>query len=468
MGSPSARAQYANAPGVRGLLALAAYLLLGLLFQWTSLHFGFKRYLLNAEMLMAMLLFVAGWRWLGVLVFLAAVCLELTLGATSVFRLIDIAQVGDMAGYLLEAKGTYLVMLAALAVIAAAGFWVAAGSLKGVRWRWLWLFASGLLLIQWQLSFAGATFFSPPFAERDRLLFGSSVHFVQQVIEENRRRHVHIGADAEDAEYLPVAQPSAASLMLGEQPRSPRILFVIAESWGRPHQPAVLEQQISALRSSAHVHDLQVGSINAVGTTAAGELRELCGRIPTRLNFQRMTPEAIGECLPAKLAKRGYKTVALHAAFGAMYRRVNWYPVIGFDDLVFRENLPFEGTQCYSFPGYCDRHLLDVVRKKLGHEKVFLYWLSLNSHIPYDRRDVENYREAVCHKAFGDAYSDQLCGYQNLHVQFFEGLAKLAEEESLKGVEVVVVGDHAPIFNDSASRVRFKQEQVPMLRFVVQ
>ena len=230
----------------------------------------------------------------------------------------------------------------------------------------------------------------------------------------------------------------------------------------------MLEQQISALRSSAHVHDLQVGSINAVGTTAAGELRELCGRIPTRLNFQRMTPEAIGECLPAKLAKRGYKTVALHAAFGAMYRRVNWYPVIGFDDLVFRENLPFEGTQCYSFPGYCDRHLLDVVRKKLGHEKVFLYWLSLNSHIPYDRRDVENYREAVCHKAFGDAYSDQLCGYQNLHVQFFEGLAKLAEEESLKGVEVVVVGDHAPIFNDSASRVRFKQEQVPMLRFVVQ
>ena len=148
MGSPSARAQYANAPGVRGLLALAAYLLLGLLFQWTSLHFGFKRYLLNAEMLMAMLLFVAGWRWLGVLVFFAAVCLELTLGATSVFRLIEVAQVGDMAGYLLEAKGTYLVMLVALAVIAAAGFWVAAGSLKGVRWRWLWLCRAGELAFQ--------------------------------------------------------------------------------------------------------------------------------------------------------------------------------------------------------------------------------------------------------------------------------------------------------------------------------
>lgn len=467
MGSPSARAQYANAPGVRGLLALAAYLLLGLLFQWTSLHFGFKRYLLNAEMLMAMLLFVAGWRWLGVLVFLAAVCLELTLGATTVFRLIEIAQVGDMAGYLLEAKGTYLVMLVALAVIAAAGFWVAAGSLKGVRWRWLWLLASGLLLTQWQLSFAGATFFSPPFAERDRLLFGSSAHFVHQVLEENRRRHVHIGADAEDAEYLPVAQPSAASLMLGEQPRSPRILFIIAESWGRPHQPAVLEQQISALRSSAHVHDLQVGSINAVGTTAAGELRELCGRIPTRLNFQRMTPEAVGQCLPAKLAEQGYSTVSLHAAFGAMYRRQLWYPVLGFDESLFRETLPFTGTQCHSFPGYCDRDLSDVVLETMQRDKVFLYWLTLNSHIPYDRRDVATYRDGLCRSVFGMGYGDQLCNYQNLHVQFFEQLAKLVEDKSLRGVEVVVVGDHAPLFNGTESRNQFFKDRVPVLHFFV-
>lgn len=452
----------------RCLFALAAYVVLSLIFQWTSLHFGYKRHLLNAEMLMAMLLFVMGLRWLGVALFLVTVCLEMALGATTVFRLIDIGQVWDIAEYLFEARASYLMLLVLLLGFAAAVYWIAASSLKGVHWRWLPLLASILMLAQWQLSFAKATFFSPPFADRNELLFGSSAHFVHEVLGENRRRHVHIGDDSEDAEYMPVAHSSAASLTLGAQPASPRILFIIAESWGVSKEPAVIKQQISALSASVHVQNLRLGSIDAVGTTAAGELRELCGRIPTRLNFRQMTAEAVGECMPARLAKQGYKTVALHGAFGAMYRRLLWYPVIGFDDLVFRETLPFTGTQCHSFPGYCDRDLLGVVRQKLHQDKVFLYWLTLNSHIPYDRRDVANYREGLCRAVFGATYNEQLCGYQNLHVQFFEHLARLAEDGSMRGVEVVVVGDHAPIFNDSASRARFEQEQVPMLHFMVQ
>ncbi|UJW80185.1 sulfatase-like hydrolase/transferase [Hydrogenophaga sp. SL48] len=450
------------------VFALIGFVVFSLVFQWASLHFGFKRYLLSAEMLMAMLLFVMGLRWLGVALFLVTAGLEMALGAITVFRLIDIGQVLDIAEYLFEARVSYLMMLVLLLVFAATSFWIAANRLKGARWAWLPLIASVLMLAQWQLSFAKATFFSPPFAERNELLFGSSALFVHAVLEENRRRHVHIGANSEDAEYMPVAHPSAASLTLGEQPTSPRILFIIAESWGVSKEQAVIKQQISALSASVHVQNLRLGSIDAVGTTAAGELRELCGRIPTRLNFRQMTAEAIGECMPAKLAKQGYKTVALHGAFGAMYRRKLWYPVIGFSDLVFRETLPFTGTQCHSFPGYCDRDLLGVVRQKLNQDKVLLYWLTLNSHIPYDRRDAVNYREDLCRAVFGATYSEQLCGYQNLHVQFFEHLAKLAEDETMRGVEVVVVGDHAPIFNDSAARARFEQEQVPTLHFVVQ
>lgn len=447
---------------------LTGFVVLSMVFQWASLHFGFKRYLMSAEMMMALLLFVMGLRWLGVALFLATAGMEMTLGATTVFRLIDIGQVGDIAEYLFEARISYIVMLFLSLAFVASAFWVAASYLKKLPVRWLLLLLVVLVLIQWQLSFAKATFFSPPFAERSELLFGSSALFVHKVLEENRRRHVHLGADSEDAEYLPIAGPSAASLLWGNQPTASRILFIIAESWGMSKAPAVIQQQIAALRASAHVHALKLSSINAVGTTAAGELRELCGRIPTRLNFRQMTAEAVGECLPARLAKQGYKTVAMHAAFGAMYRRTHWYPVIGFDDLVFRETLPFKGTQCHSFPGYCDRDLLGVVREKLDHEKVFFYWLTLNSHIPYDRRDVANYREEVCGSAFGDTYKEQLCGYQNLHVQFFESLATLVEDASLKGVEVVVVGDHAPIFNDSASRAMFELEEVPMLHFTVQ
>ncbi|MDT4882315.1 hypothetical protein FQZ97_1182560 [compost metagenome] len=60
-----------------------------------------------------------------------------------------------------------------------------------------------------------------------------------------------------------------------------------------------------------------------------------------------------------------------------------------------------------------------------------------------------------------------LCNYQNLHVQFFEGLAKLLQDEALRGVKVVVVGDHAPIFYDDETRGRFEPEQVSMLHFTV-
>lgn len=88
--------------------------------------------------------------------------------------------------------------------------------------------------------------------------------------------------------------------------------------------------------------------------------------------------------------------------------------------------------------------------------------------MPYDRRDVARYMDALCDVWPTGEYGNQLCRYQNLHVQFFESLATLVEDASLNGVEVVVVGDQAPIFNDSASRARFELEQVPMLHFTVQ
>jgi hypothetical protein len=450
------------------VLALGALVCVGALFQWASLYFGYKRYLISWEMVLAVFLFAAGLRLLGMVAGVAAVGLEAALGTTSVLRLIDANQVWDVAEYLLDARLAYLGLLIALFLLAAIGFWVGSRAFNGIRWRWLWLGAVALMLAQWQLSFAKASFFSPPFAERDELLFGSSTLFVHRVLGENRRRHVHIGADADDAEYVPIAQPSAASLTLGDQPASSRILFVVAESWGLPQDLASINQQIYSLRRSERVRDLKLFDVDAVGTTAAGELRELCGKIPTRLNFRQMTREAVGECLPAKLAGQGYKTVSLHAAFGAMYRRLLWYPVLGFGETLFRETLPFTGAQCYSFPGYCDRDLVGVVRERMQGDKVFFYWLTLNSHIPYDRRDIAAYRDDLCRSVFGVGYSDQLCNYQNLHIQFFEKLAGLVEDGSMRGVEVVVVGDHAPLFNGTASQNRFSRDRVPVLHFFVQ
>ena len=39
-----------------------------------------------------------------------------------------------------------------------------------------------------------------------------------------------------------------------------------------------------------------------------------------------------------------------------------------------------------------------------------------------------------------------MCRNIHLHAQFFDGLAKLIQKPEMKGVEVIVVGDHQPPF----------------------
>lgn len=449
----------------RSLLLVFVYIVLALLFQWASLHFGYKRHFFNAEMLLAFMVFAMGFRVLGFVVFIVAIAMELSLGVTTILYLFDYTQIIDIAGFALEAKKSYLISLGLLIGVIAACFWVASHCLKTIQWSWV-LLLSGILFTS-QVALSSTDILHPNFSERAGLLFGSSTHFTHDVLALNSIRFRHI--NAEDADYIPIQHPSAANLVLDREPRSNRILFIVAESWGQPKKKEIVENQIQALRGSSKTDAISLGKIHAVGATAIGELRELCGKIPTHLNFRNISRNAVGECLPEKYKKQGYKTVSVHGAHGVMYRRLTWYPVLGFDDMVFKEILPdFGNLQCYSFPGYCDRNLFEIVLEKMtSSDKTFLYWLTLNSHTPYDERDVVNYRLDICDSVFEGGYSQQLCNYQNLHVQFFEGLAKLIEHESMRGVEVVVVGDHAPIFNNESSRQNFAATEVPVLHFKV-
>ena len=459
---------------LRFLLLLALYALLSLAFQGLSLFFGYRRHVFGAEMLLAMLLFATGRKWFGAIVLLAALVLELALGMSSVFYLFEKDQLWDMTEFLFQARPAYLVALLMLPVLASVAIWIALSIQRGLgrnRNRIVLaqvLVALGLFQGQWVLSAETETFFAPTLSDRQHLLFGSTTHFIREVMLMNRLHTIGDRSD-EYAEYVPIQHPSATQTIWGAGlPTSGRVLLVVAEGWGLPKEPAVLDQQIEALRRSPHVQMLRVDAVHAKGATAAGELRELCWVVPTRMNFRKMTPQAVGDCLPAQLRRQGYGTVGIHGAHGAMYRRTLWWPQVGLSESLFKENIPLGQEPCYSFPGHCDRHLLDTVKNKLVAEKTFVYWLSLNSHMPYDRRDIAIYRKEFCSVWSADNYGEQLCEYQNLHAQFFEGLATLAEDDRMKGLEVLVVGDHPPLFNDEGFRDRFVRNQVPVLHFVVQ
>lgn len=449
--------------------ALVALMLLNVIFQYVAIRFGYKRYFINAEFLVAILVFGLKYRWFGLLLFLSAAALEIVLGLTGVFHFLDVREALDMMEFAFLARPEYLLGSGGMLALAIACFWMA-GKLIG-EFRTchvvltLSLLVVGLTYSQWSVSEESGDFFTPVNASQKSLVFGSSAYILQDSLQLNRVKQAVSGDP--DIEYHTVRHPSAAKLTIGEIPTDQRILFVISEAWGLPRDSKVLEEQILALRKSPNVQDLAVQGVHARGATAAGELRELCGLIPSRMNFGKMTPDLVGECLPLKLKAQGYKTVAVHGADSSMYRRSRWYPVLGFEEMIFMGDMPPVESNCYSFPGYCDKNIFPVVNNQLKQGKVFVYWLTLNSHIPYDRRDIANYRKNLCNEFAGAHESELLCNYQNLHVQFFEELADLIEDETLQGVKVVVVGDHAPIFYDDETRRRFEPEQVSMLHFTV-
>jgi Sulfatase len=449
--------------------AILAFVLLNSIFQYVALRFGYKRYFLNAELLVAALAVSLRFRWIGVLIFLAATSLEILLGLTDVFHFMDVREAMDMMEFTFLARPDDLFRFGAALAVAVVCFLLFSRLVGGIRSRpvalLLLLLGVGLTYCQWAVSEESGKFFTPVHANRDELVFGSSFYFLKNTLDMNTVTQAVNGNP--DIEYRPVQHPSAAKVALGDAPSAERILFIVGEAWGLPKDTAVLQQQISKLRKSPHVQDFSLSDVYARGATAAGELRELCGLIPSRMNFGKMTTESVGQCLPSKLKSQGFATVAVHGAESAMYRRSRWYPVLGFDELIFREDMPPVASECYSFPGYCDRNIFPVVHAKLRQGRAFVYWLTLNSHVPYDRRDVVTYREDICKEVFGAQYPEMLCNYQNLHTQFFDGLARLIEDEEMKGVQIVVVGDHAPIFLDDETRGRFDRERVPTLSFTV-
>ncbi|MBT9552422.1 MAG: sulfatase-like hydrolase/transferase [Hydrogenophaga sp.] len=450
-------------------LALIAFILLNAIFQYVAIRFGYKRYFINAEILVAVLAFSLRCRSIGLMLFLAAVGLEIMLGLTGVFHFMDVREASDMAEFAFLARTEYLISFVVLIALAIACFWATGRFFGEFRPNQVVLMLSflgvGLTYSQWSLSEDNGNFFTPVHASRNTLWFGSSAFILKDSLELNRVKQAASGDP--DIEYHRIRHPSAANFAIQEIPSSQRILFVISEAWGLPKNSKVLEESIQALRNSPNVKDLEVQGVHARGATAAGELRELCGLIPSRMNLGKMTPELIGECLPQRLKKQGYKTVAVHGAESSMYRRSRWYPLLGFEQMIFKGDMPSADTDCYSFPGYCDKNIFPVVSDQLKQGKVFVYWLTLNSHIPYDRRDIVNYRKGLCGEFSAANEGELLCNYQNLHTQFFEGFAKLIEDEALRGVKVVVVGDHPPIFYDDEARGRFEAEQVPMLHFTV-
>lgn len=245
-----------------------------------------------------------------------------------------------------------------------------------------------------------------------------------------------------------------------------KIFLIVNESWGVPLQESVQTEVMKSIHKSNKVEGFKLSKFDFEGFTIGGELRELCQVAPAHFNLKNQKT-GFENCLPNLLRKQGYQTVAVHGALGLMYDRKDWYPRAGFSTVLFRDqglNLP--DSNCYSFPGNCDRDIsLRINEKFRTHKKIFVYWLTLNTHAIYDKRDlVEDSFNCAVYKIDEEAGG---CRNLKLQTQFFSTLGKMIEAGALDGAKVIVVGDHRPPIIKSEQTV-FLDGQVPMLEFTVE
>ena len=245
-----------------------------------------------------------------------------------------------------------------------------------------------------------------------------------------------------------------------------KILLIIVESFGVFRDEVRYGKIIDPLLDIKEKYiNFKSGEITYDGSTLSAEMRELCGLGIINPFVYSGRDERFDKCIPHQLLRDGYYTYAIHGASGIMYSRDKWYPDMGFKNEDFYENLP-RNSFCRSFPGRCDRDLFPRVAaifKK--NNKAFVHWMTLNSHSPYDLRDLK-YSEKCSYFLLPDG--SETCRNALLVHDFMRNLAEfIVHDDSMRGVRVVIVGDHEPPIFGGEHGVYYKPKKVPWFSFDV-
>ena len=445
------------------LIALLAVVLPNVAFEAGSAWLGIGRPWFNVDYALVFVLLAFGRLALGAvsaIVFLLADVLAL---AGQVLPFVRLDEVVYLLRFAASASAFHFTLLIALnlLVLAKLGLLVGLGR-RLPRLAALLLFNGAVLVYAIQANSGEVDGHSRFYRAAGGALVGSqTVSFF-----EGRADRFLEQFEADGEALVPTAAGATAPWFeaLDHRTSGERLLLVVNEAWGEPVDEAMQRALLGPLRAVAG-DTLQTGSLSYTGFTLGGELRELCRLRPNHYNLAKVDT-GFEACLPQRLQALGYATAALHGAISGMYDRRHWYPRAGFQHMTFFEDERWP-RRCHSFPGACDLDLLLKVEAFFAEPgKRFLYWLTLNSHTPYDRRDIQV--DAFDCAAFGVGDGNESCRNLKLQAQFFHGLAQLLGSAALDGVEVIVVGDHAPIIMPLDEKGRmYMDNRVPWVRFRV-
>jgi hypothetical protein len=246
------------------------------------------------------------------------------------------------------------------------------------------------------------------------------------------------------------------------------VVMIIVESLGYFRDPAARDR-IAAPLSDANIdkdYVVTAGHTTYYGSTTSAEMRELCD---TRTFYTEFVKKDGDSCLPNLLAARGYTSIAVHAFSGGMFHRSKWYPIVGFDQELFGDDL-IKTTHrvCGSaFRGACDADLAPLIaaaskRAALRQRPRFIYWLTLNTHIPVAPGEaLTNFHCERDDTGFG---VPSVCRMAELWHDVFMVVATIARDPAIAPAEILVVGDHAPPLWSRRGRAQFAPGEVAWYR----
>lgn len=238
--------------------------------------------------------------------------------------------------------------------------------------------------------------------------------------------------------------------------RGRNVLFVMVEGLGALSDPAhaeILTQRLQPALDTGR-YRLSSGHSNFNGSTTGAESRELCGQWGDHTDY---LGQATYDCVPSAMAKEGYHTVSYHGFSHKMFEREKWYPRIGFRESHFLESLAVDSDRfskrCGSvFMGLCDNDIGHAIRHRLTQGPsgpTFLYWLTLNSHIPYVPKQQGNLR---CGTDAAEIANHRVCDLTELWVDVFDSVAAIAQDPALPPTDILIVGDHpTPLWEREAA-----------------
>ncbi|MGP4733075.1 MULTISPECIES: sulfatase-like hydrolase/transferase [unclassified Psychrobacter] len=431
--------------------AILLILLPNLIFLVISAITGTSRPLLNIDYVLPVVLILLNHRffqWLGFISLAIMTIPDIAMFVIQLFPFMDLEGVIYLSPFILEGPIRYIIFILAAFIYTLSFPFLIKFFVKPIDNLHALIAGGGVLLLTYLISMSDIEY-----STGSKLTFGSENNYIAA-------SQIELYLELQDSVFFKEAgvmtsfSPSKFERVVSklDVPLNDKILLIIVESLGAASNPDLQKEILKPLYQQQHLFDYyNSGFFEAPSFTVGAEIKELCAKDMKGFGLRLVPDSRFPLCLPKILAEQGYQTTALHGASGKLYDRFSWYKKAGFENVILSENI-IEAERCSAFNGVCDDEVFPIIKHYFEADRsAFFYWMTLTSHAPYAKKDIYSKRLDCKYYYIED---NEVCRNMTLQAQFFEGLAKLNTLPEMKGVEVILVGDHVPPLIDGAIKIK--------------